>query len=208
MSPFINNLISHPKALERIQREIQEADKAGRLSKPVVMYEETTQLPFFSACIKETLRRDAPAVTILPRIVSKPGYHLKCFDGEHFIPAGTEMGASPFIIHRDTRVFGPDPEEWRPERWIQAESGMGPEEHKEYVSRMEKYGMWWGYGDRECAGKYYALMEIQKLCTEMLRRFDMASADPEKPYHCEKWAVGMFWNQRLEFTEKTATTKA
>lgn len=90
-----------------------------------------TQLPFFMACIKETLRRGSPAQTILPRLVSHPGYDLD--GGQVHVPSGTLMGASAYIVHRNEAVFGPDPGKWRPERWIQDESGMGPREHQEYV---------------------------------------------------------------------------
>jgi cytochrome P450 len=202
ISPFIDNLLTHPKACARIVAEIQEADRAGKLSPGVVMYDETTQLPFFMACIKETLRRDAPAQTILPRLVSQPGYDL--YGGEVHVPAGTQMGASPYIIHRDEAVFGAESEKWKPERWIQQESGMGPKDHEEYVRRMEKYGMWWGYGDRECAGKYYAQMEMQKLCVELLRRFDIESPKTGRRFSHERWAVGMFWNQQLLFKARKA----
>lgn len=204
VSPFVDNLVTHPTAYARVVDEILAADAANLLSHPVVSYEETVNhLPFFMACIKETLRCDAPAQTILPRIVSQPGYELA--DGRGgtvFVPPGTQMGASPYIIHRDQAVFGSDPDTWRPERWIQEESGMGRREHELYVKRMEKFGMWWGYGARECAGKYYAYMEMQKLVVEMFRRFDVESAMPEKRFTHARWAVGMFWNQMLMFRER------
>lgn len=207
VSPFVDNLVTHPQAYARVVAEIQAADAAGLLSHPVVAYQETVDhLPFFMACIRETLRRDAPAQTILPRIVSQGGYELPDADqpgGSVYVPAGTQMGASPYIVHRDEAVFGADADVWRPERWIQAESGIDdPKEHERYVRRMEKYGMWWGYGARECAGKYYAYMEMQKLVVEMLRRFDVESAVPEKRFTHARWAVGMFWNQMLTFRER------
>ncbi|KAI0175292.1 cytochrome P450 [Pestalotiopsis sp. NC0098] len=204
VSPFVDNLITHPSAYARVVSEIQAADAAGKLSHPVVSYDETVEhLPFFMACIKETLRRDAPAQTILPRLVSAGGYALPDGrGGSVYVPAGAQMGASPYIVHRDEAVFGADADAWRPERWIQAESGLGPREHERYVRRMEKYGMWWGYGARECAGKYYAYMEMQKLVVEMLRRFDVESAVPEKRFTHARWAVGMFWNQMLTFRER------
>lgn len=96
--------------------EIQVADRAYRLSQGVITYEETTQLPFSMACIKETLRCDSPAQTILPRLVSHPGYDL--YGGQVHVPPSTLMGASPYIVHRDEAVFGPEPGKWRPERWI------------------------------------------------------------------------------------------
>lgn len=200
ISAFFDNLLANPEAHARIVGEIQAADHASRLSQGVVTYDETTRLPFFMACVKETLRRDSPAQTILPRVVSNPGYDL--FGGQVHVPPSTLMGASPYIIHRDEAVFGAEPDKWRPERWIQDESGMGPKEHQEYVKGMEKYGLWWGYGARECAGKYYAQMGMQKLCVELLRRFDIQSPATGQRVSQQRWAVAMFWNQQLIFKSR------
>lgn len=82
---------------------------------------------------------------------------------------------------------------------------MGPSEHHEYVKGMEKYGLWWGCGARECAGKYYAQMEMQKLCVELLRRFDIRYPTAGRGYLQERWAVAMFWNQQLIFKARQAS---
>ncbi len=33
------------------------------------------------------------------------------------------VGANPWAIHRDTEVFGPDVEAFKPERWLEKGSG-------------------------------------------------------------------------------------
>lgn len=88
--------------------------------------------------------------TISPLSISKGGF----YHDSVLIPAGTGMGASPYNIYRDRHVFGPDPSSFRPERWL---------EDPARAARMEKYGMWWGYGGRECVGKEYAMVGMQKL---------------------------------------------
>ncbi len=182
-------MLQHPDVYARLVEEIASAEARGALSSPVAKLDEIASLPYFMACINETLRRDAPAQTILPRIISSSGLVLP--DGD-FVPAGAHMGASPYIIHRDASIFGDFPEDFRPERWL---------EDAERVQRMERYGMWWGYGDRECSGKYYAQMEKQKLCLELFRRFEIRSAGLQRYVH-KKWAVGMFWKQGLVFKER------
>lgn len=188
ISPFVDNMMTHPATRMRLVAEIRAADAQGELSHPVVRFDETCKLPFFMACVKETLRRDTPAQTILPRIISPGGVSIH----GHYLPAGTEVGASPFIIHRDVGIFGANPEEFRPDRWL---------EHPRINERMEKFGMWWGYGDRECTGKYYAQIEMQKLVLEIFRNFDVELVDPGKRFHHERWAVGMFWRQHLYLRE-------
>ncbi|KAL9108287.1 MAG: hypothetical protein Q9227_006884 [Pyrenula ochraceoflavens] len=199
ISPFVDNILHNPLAYHRLVQEITAAAKESRLSSPVVTYEETCQLPYFIACLKETLRRDAPAQTILPRVVSEPGYTL--YDGTVFIPPGTHMGASPLIIGRDPTIFGLEPDKWKPERWLSGKENSGLEgtEHEVYVKHMEKFGHWWGYGDRECAGKFYAYMEVQKVLVEILRRFEVRRVGE---FRHEKWALGMYWDQGIVLEER------
>ena len=49
---------------------------------------------------------------IMPRYVSKGGLNV---NGQ-YIPEKTEMGANPYVIHRDTAVFGEDAHVFRPEK--------------------------------------------------------------------------------------------
>lgn len=190
ISPFVNNIIQHPSVYANLRAEISHAEKSGALSSPVVTYDETCRLPYFMACVYETLRHDAPAQTILPRYVSEPGIRAHGF----WIPAATEMAASPYIIHRDKQIFGRDADEFKPERWTMNEKSN---------ERMMKYGMWFGYGDRECPGKTFAHLEFQKLLVEIFRRFDVESATMRgKKLRHERWAVAMFWNHWLQFRER------
>lgn len=191
-------MLQNPEHHNRVVAEIEAADRAGKLSKPCATYEETLELPFFMACIKETLRRDSPAQTILPRIVSQPGYDLP---NGMYVPPNAHMGASPFIMHRSAETFGANPEEFIPSRWI---IGEGVDTTEASIKRMEKYGMWWGYGDRECVGRYYAVMEMQKLVVEIFRRYDVKSAvkEGEDRFVLKRWAVGMFWGQMLDLRKK------
>ncbi|KAL8703658.1 MAG: hypothetical protein Q9201_003170 [Fulgogasparrea decipioides] len=190
ISPFVNNIIQHPPIYASLRAEIAQAEKSAVLSSPVATYDETCRLPYFMACVSETLRHDAPAQTILPRYVSKPGIQAHGF----WIPAATEMAASPYIIHRDKGIFGEDADAFRPERWM-VDKGRN--------ERMEKYGMWFGYGDRECPGKTFAHLEFQKLLVEVFRRFDVeAAVIPGRDLRHERWAVAMFWNHWLQFRER------
>lgn len=169
--------------------EIASAEQGGAFSIAVVQYDETTALPYFMACINETLCLESPAQTILPRCISRGGLNL----GNSIVPAGAEMAASPFIIHRNKAIFGDDAHIFRPERWL---------ESKERSQKIEKNGMWWGYGDRKCAGKNFAQLQMQKLCLQLFPEFNIKTARPEKRFTHERWAVGMFWDQLLSCKER------
>ena len=186
INPFVQNIIQHPLAYAKLRAEIDLADAQGLLSSPIAKFDETSKLPYFMACIYETLRHDAPAQTILPRYVSKGGIYV---DGK-YIPEGTEMAATPYVIHRNQEIFGADANVWRPERWLEDPSR---------TEQMHRYGMWFGYGDRECPGKNFAHLEFQKLLVQLFREFDVRSATPDRPLALKRWAVAVFWDHWLHF---------
>ena len=152
--PFVNNIIQDARIYAKLGAEIADFEKQGRLSSPVVTFDETGQMPYYMACVKETLRYSPSTPMIMPRCVGEGGLEL---DGRH-VPEGAEMGANPYVVHRDTTVFGEDAHLFRPERWL------GNEER---VREMDRYLMTWGYGTRSCLGKNIAQLETQKLCLQV-----------------------------------------
>lgn len=134
--------------------EIEDFERQHRLSSPVAKFDETNQMPYFIACVKETLRFSPSTPMIMPRYISTGGLTV---DG-HWIPAKTEMGANPYVVHRDTTVFGEDADTFRPERWL------GNEQRAKV---MDKFLMTFGYGTRTCLGKNIAQLETQKLCLQV-----------------------------------------
>ena len=186
INPFVQNVIQHPLVHAKLQAEIDHADAKGLLSSPIVKFDETSKLPYFMTCIYETLRHNTPAQTILPRYVSKGGIYV---DDKH-IPEGTEIAATPYIIHRNRKIFGANADIWRPERWLEDPWRTG---------QMHRYGIWFGYGDRECPGKNFAHLEFQKLLVQLFREFDVRSATPDRLLELKRWAVAVFWDHWLHF---------
>jgi len=90
-----------------------------------------------------------------------------------------------WTVHRDASVFGPEPEKFRPERWLKS-----PEDAK----NMDRYNLAFGHGPRICVGKVYptwesfidvqniSLMEMQKLIPTLFRRFRFELVDAKKPW--------------------------
>jgi hypothetical protein len=71
-----------------------------------------------------------PAVGLpLERIVPSGG---ASFCGVQ-LPAGTIVGVNAAVIHYDTDIFGPDADQFRPERWLQTS-----EEDGERIRRMDR----------------------------------------------------------------------
>jgi hypothetical protein len=83
----------------------------------------------------------------LPRIVPEEGM-LLC---GKFVPGGTSVGCSPYIVHRQKEAYGEDAEDFRPERWIEAdraekEGGDGGETRR----RLERYYFTFGGSTTSC----------------------------------------------------------
>ncbi|KAM7198899.1 Pisatin demethylase [Naviculisporaceae sp. PSN 640] len=158
----LNYLLTHPRCLEKARQEIDAAQEKGLLSSPVIQYEETRQhLPYTIACIKEGgLRLRPPATNLFGRVAGPGGAQI----GNVHVPEGMEMTSNAYVVQRDPELFGPDPEEFRPERWLESE---------EKTAKMEAGLFVFGMGPRVCLGKDIAYFELYKLIPEIIRRFDM-----------------------------------
>ncbi|KAJ4301084.1 hypothetical protein N0V90_003174 [Kalmusia sp. IMI 367209] len=160
LGSILRFLASDSTAFARARAEIDDADRAGNLSTPI-LYEETRRhLPYFMACIKEGLRLNPPATNLFARITPEGG---KAIDG-HFIPEGTEITSHAYTIQRDRELYGEDADAFRPERWLESEK-----KSLEYEAMQFGFGM----GPRVCIGKDIAHMEMFKLLPEIVRRFDI-----------------------------------
>lgn len=147
-------LLTNPDVMHKARTEIKAAEKAGKLSTPISYEESRNHLPYFGACIKESLRLNPPASNLFARVVPEGGKHI----GAEFIPAETEITSNAYVVQRDPALYGSDPEMYRPERWLESPS---------HASEMEAGMFVFGTGPRICIGKDIAMMELSKLLPEV-----------------------------------------
>ncbi|KAL2856972.1 cytochrome P450 [Aspergillus pseudodeflectus] len=170
-------LLRHPRILDKVVAEIDEADRRGSLTIPISYRESIAHLPYLGAVIKEAMRLHPSVGLILERHVPKGGITV-C--GKH-IPAGTTVGINAWVLHHNPTVF-PDPEAFVPERWLES----SPEKLKE----MEQSFFVFGAGSRTCVGKNISLIEMHKIIPQLLREFRIQLHQPLKQWKTKNaWFV-------------------
>jgi len=145
-------ILTSPLTYQTLQAEIDTAS----LSKPVVSDEEARKLVYLQAVILEGLRMHPPPGGLLPRVVPPGGDSFN----DVYLPAGVEIGVNTWGMMRDEDVFGPDPEMFRPERWL------GIQESK-YAEMARVVDLAFGSGRFKCLGRGVALMELNKIIVEV-----------------------------------------
>ncbi|OLN87613.1 Pisatin demethylase 25 [Colletotrichum chlorophyti] len=163
-------LITNPQVYARLQTEIDKGVREGRISSPITD-EEARNFQYLQAVIREGLRLWPPATGLLPKVSQQD--EIVC--GVR-IPAGTNVAWAPWTVMRSKEIFGPDADLFRPERWL----GISGERWREMDQQVM---MDFASGSRwECLGKNIAMIELNKVYVELLRRFDFTLLDPTNPW--------------------------
>jgi cytochrome P450 len=89
LAAILYHLIRNPSAMQKLQREFDDATTQGTLSTPA-LFNEAIKLPYFQAVIKESLRMHPAVGMLLGRVIPEGGRQL----GGHFFPAGVSFCAS------------------------------------------------------------------------------------------------------------------
>jgi cytochrome P450 len=158
------NLARNPDKLAKLHAELEEVDKkrdAGE-SDELFTWNELRDLPYLSAVINESLRTHPATGLPLERITPTGGVQI----GDIRIPGGTNIGCNAWVLHLDEQIWGPKPDCWIPERWIDASHSQKSEMRNSLFS--------FGAGSRTCIGKNISYLEMYKLVPAVLREFDVS----------------------------------
>ncbi|KAI0132758.1 cytochrome P450 [Xylariales sp. AK1849] len=122
---------------------------------------------YVNACIREALRV-VPVVSMsLPRkIPAGPPLKLHGYD----LPPGISVGINPVSLHVNAEIFGPDANEFRPERWL---------ENPEDAKKLDKASLAWGGGPHTCPGRNMAELILYRFIPLLFREFDIEVDVPD-----------------------------
>ena len=149
------NIITNPLVYAKLQAEIDYAIARGVISSPVRNEEAVRELPYLQACLKEGLRIFPPITALRERVTPPQGDTINGY----YIPGGVNIGLNMRGLLMN-KVFGPDPDVYRPERWVD----RTPEDLKQ-MDRVQE--LVFGYGFTRCLGIPIATMNLNKVFVEV-----------------------------------------
>jgi cytochrome P450 len=120
----------------------------------------------------------------------------------YYLPAGTYVSRSPYVINKHKGTFGGDTEFWRPERWLERDGKykiklidsvltvsrrFSITSSRVFLCRLKSactrvvltYSLQFGAGRRICLGKHIGILEIRKLISFLVLNYNVRfSAQP------------------------------
>ena len=175
---FFYLLAKHPEAQRRVRSEILQ--KFGKNGDP--RYEELEQVHYLNACLLETLRLYPSA-----GFMRRPRHEVEI--GGHKLPAHCEILFLPYLMHRDDQYWGPQADEFIPDRFLnlgfEGSASANPEvafrmdSLQSRIARISKDKAYFPFslGPRNCVGRPLALAELRVVAIKLLQRFSFRLTD-------------------------------
>lgn len=150
----------HPDLQDRVADEVAGVDARDVNERTMGRLPETMKV------LHESLRLCPPGA-VVGRLASQD----ISVDGFRFV-AGTAILVSIFAVQRDRELWGPDAEEFRPDRFDEPEGAQ----HNRWAYLP------FGGGPRSCIGDHFAMTEAVIALVALVQRLRFASLEPEFPF--------------------------
>ncbi|KAI8986789.1 cytochrome P450 [Trametes punicea] len=187
LARVLHVLGERPDVQSKLREEIITACDGNDLT-----YDALQALPYLDAVVKETLRfyttgptnhRQAYRDTTLPLSTPTRGTDGKLMSSVP-VPKGTIVVISLSSCNRNKALWGPDADEWKPERWL-APEGLTRALVEEPIPSAYSHLMTFLGGPRACIGFQFALLELKVVLSVLLANLTFElSADK-----------AVYWNQ-------------
>ncbi|KAG9122739.1 hypothetical protein FRC07_000747 [Ceratobasidium sp. 392] len=160
-------LAMDPAVLVKLRKEI--VSHVGLNEYPTA--EHFKEMKYLRSVIDETLRL-FPPVPIDERTSTQSTVLKSSGRKTFYIPAGTNVNFSVMHMHRRKDLWGPDADEFDPERWLD-------ERLKKYVGSNPGIFLPFNSGPRNCLGQQFAYNTISFFLVRLLQRVDSIELVPE-----------------------------
>ncbi len=147
-------MVKHPEVVTKCREEVLASIKKEGRFDPLAICE----LPYCNATLNESMRLTPSAVGTLRYLTQDTTF------GDVTIPAGTNVLAGAYLIHRRKDIWGEDAHEFKPERWLDGKFKPGPFEYFPF-----------GGGRRACVGSNQAKQQLRIMWADFYRRVEFDS---------------------------------
>ncbi|KAI9691406.1 MAG: hypothetical protein M1820_009678 [Bogoriella megaspora] len=165
-------LVQNPWAQDRLYEEVC----STKCSFPVPL-SATMEMPFLEGVIKESYRLHHGSDIAIERRVPDEGLDLP--DGRH-LPGHMDAAISSPSM-RLHPIYGENPREYNPERWMRAE-GESEQAFDERRAAMDRIDLTFSQGSRACIGKSFTHLEIFKVVASLMGEFKFEAVDAPKRF--------------------------
>ncbi|KAG3114927.1 hypothetical protein PI124_g2529 [Phytophthora idaei] len=141
--------------------------------------EDINKVPYLEACIRELLRLYPPAPLITTHCIKDT-----VFPDGTFVLANTDIGIALFSCGRLTSVWGKDALEFKPERFIDNETG-------EIIPMTATKFAAFSAGPRICVGQNLAFIETKIVIASIVARFEMIPEPGQNVAYTQGISLGM-----------------
>ncbi|KAK5093532.1 hypothetical protein LTR24_004243 [Lithohypha guttulata] len=169
MMSFTLAMTLHPSEFAKLQHEVDSVVGNGRIPS----FSDMPNLPRVRAIAKEVLRWRPVTAGGLPHMLTKDDVY-KMDDGRSvFLSAGSNVHPVQWTIHREPLRY-PDPDSFRPERWLEKEWPTYREPLTHYPN-LQNFSAF-GFGRRICPGlniaerSLYILIARIAWCCDIFQR--------------------------------------
>ncbi|KAK0655756.1 cytochrome P450 [Cercophora newfieldiana] len=156
---LLYNLLQHPEALQKCYAEVD----AVLGDKPLEL-EDIPKLKYIDASMREALRYLGP-IPAMTRHTKK----TRLLGGKYRVTPDVVIACNFKGLHHDPKIWGPDCDEFRPERWLNGGAEKQP------PNAWKPFGT----GVRACIGRYLAEQEIVIAMAMIFQHFIVEQADPD-----------------------------
>ncbi|XP_010426318.1 PREDICTED: cytochrome P450 71A23 [Camelina sativa] len=157
----MTELLGHPECLKILQEEVRTICKG----KSSVSEDDVKDMHYLKAVIKETLRLHPPVPLMVPHQSIKD-VRLR----GNYVPAGTQVIVNLWAVGREAATWGPDPNEFRPERHLEGDADFRGQDF-ELIP--------FGAGRRMCPGISFAVVLNEVVLANLVHGFDWQSTEDQ-----------------------------
>ncbi|KDR76226.1 hypothetical protein GALMADRAFT_67812 [Galerina marginata CBS 339.88] len=173
-------LAQHKNVQEKARQEIRNARKENNGRD--IDYDVLVSLPYLDAICRETLRLYPPVSTLTREVLQDTVLPLmtpvKGLNGAQVceIPLrkGTIIAISILNTNRNPELWGPDAQEWKPERWLDPLPDSVVNAH---VPGVYSHLLTFLGGGRSCIGFKFSQLEMKVVLALMLESLDFSLSD-------------------------------